>query len=150
MIGETFPLGPKTITREDIIGFAREFDPFPFHLDEKAARQSLLGGLSASGWQTGALALRMLVDAFLGDVATMGGLGFDDLKWKRPVMKNDTLSGTATITGLRRSRSNPDCGVLTMHLEVRNQRGETAMVLDLSNLVEARKSETREIGDAAQ
>src|SRR3569623_345379 len=84
-IGETVPLGPVTVSREMIVSFAREFDPFPFHLDEKAAKASLLGGLAASGWQTAALSLRMLGDSFLNTIASMGGLGFSDLKWKKPV-----------------------------------------------------------------
>src|SRR5690554_1636047 len=89
-IGEAFPLGPITVSKADIIAFASEFDPFPFHLDERAARDSLLGGLAASGWQTGGLSLSMLVDALLSKIASMGGLGFTDLKWKRPLMKGDT------------------------------------------------------------
>ena len=112
--GETFALGPVRVSKADIIEFATEFDPFPFHLDEKAAKQSLLGGLAASGWQTGGLSLRMLVDALLSKIASMGGLGFTDLKWKRPLMKGDTLSGTATITALRRSKSRPELGIVTI------------------------------------
>ena len=83
-VGEVVQLGRTTVTKDMIIEFAREFDPFPFHLDEDAARKSLLGGLASSGWQTAALSLRMLVDSFLGTVASMGGLGFSDLKWKKP------------------------------------------------------------------
>ena len=67
-----------------ILDFAREFDPLPFHLDEAAAKASLLGGLASSGWQTAALTLRLLVDSFLNHIASMGGLGFSDLKWKKP------------------------------------------------------------------
>lgn len=137
-LGETVALGPVKVTKQDIVAFATEFDPFPFHLDEKAAKASLLGGLAASGWQTGALSLRMLVDAFLGHVATMGSLGFKDLKWRRPLMKGDTLSGTATITGLRRSHSRPDMGILTIALDMRNQKGEQVMTLSLTHLVEVR------------
>lgn len=137
-VGETFPLGPRKVTKADIIGFAKEFDPFPFHLDEKAARESLLGGLAASGWQTGALSLRMLVDGFLNDIASMGGLGFTDLKWKKPVMKGDTISGTATITSLRRSHSHAEMGIVTIAFDMRNQKGQQVMTLNLANLVEVR------------
>ncbi|MCD7060309.1 MaoC family dehydratase [Pelagibacterium xiamenense] len=136
--GERIALGPRKVTKRDIVAFATEFDPFPFHLDEKAARQSLLGGLAASGWQTGALSLRMLVDEFLSKVASMGGLGFTDLKWKKPVMKNDTISGTATITALRRSQTHPEMGILTLALDMRNQKGQQVMTLNLANLVEVR------------
>lgn len=137
-IGETIALGPITVSKTDIIEFATEFDPFPFHLDEKAARESLLGGLASSGWQTGALSLRMLVDAFLSKVASMGGLGFTDLKWKRPLMKGDTLSGTAVITGLRRSASHTEMGIVTIAFDMQNQKREQVMTLNLTNLVEVR------------
>ena len=79
-VGETIDLPPRKVTKPDIIEFATEFDPFPFHLDEKAAKQSLLGGLAASGWQTGALSLRALVDGFLSQIASIDELGFTDLK----------------------------------------------------------------------
>lgn len=137
-VGEVVQLGTTTVTKDMIIEFAREFDPFPFHLDEEAARKSLLGGLASSGWQTAALSLRMLVDSFLNTVASMGGLGFSDLKWKKPVMKGDTIGGTATIATLRRSRSHPERGVVQIDLDIRNQKGEPVMSMRLANLVELR------------
>lgn len=137
-IGETIALGPRTVSKADILAFATEFDPLPFHLDEKAARESLLGGLAASGWQTGALSLRMLADGFLSTIASMGSLGFSDLKWKRPLMKDDTLSGTATITALRRSSTHPEMGILTIAFDMRNQNDQQVMTLNLTNLVEIR------------
>lgn len=142
-IGEVINLGQTRVTKDMIIEFAKEFDPLPFHLDERAARRSLLGGLASSGWQTGALSLRMLVDQFLGQVASMGGLGFSDLKWKRPVMKGDTISGTATISDLRLSDSHPEWGIVTLDFDVRNQKGQTVMSMRLANLVEARGSAQR-------
>lgn len=148
-VGETIPLGPRRVSKADIIAFATEFDPFPFHLDEKAARASLLGGLAASGWQTGGLSLRMLVDEFLSKIASMGGLGFTDLKWKRPLMKNDTLSGTATITSLRRSASHRQMGILTIAFDMRNQKDQQVMTLNLTNLVEVRDP-SAPIAEAAQ
>lgn len=137
-IGETIDLGRTTVTRDMIIGFATEFDPFPFHLDEKAAKKSLLGGLAASGWQTAALTLKMLGDRFLNTIASMGGLGFSDLKWKRPVMVGDTISGTATVSALRQSRSHPERGIVTIDLDVRNQRSKPVMVMRLINLIALR------------
>lgn len=139
--GEAIGLGEATLTREMILEFAREFDPLPFHLDEEAARQSLLGGLAASGWQTGALTLRLLGDSFLSGIATAGGLGFSDLKWKKPVLVGDTITARATISGLRRSRSHPDRGIMSVDLEVRNQRGEEVMTMSIANLVVARGPE---------
>jgi acyl dehydratase len=141
-LGEVVTLGRVTVTKEMIIEFATEFDPFPFHLDEEAAKRSLLGGLASSGWQTAALSLKMLDDAFLNQVASMGGLGFSDLKWKRPVMKGDTITGTATISALRRSRSRPERGIVTIDFDIRNQKDEPVMSMLLANLVELRDPAT--------
>lgn len=140
--GQVIQLGRKTFTKELIVAFAREFDPLPFHLDEKAAKASLLGGLAASGWQTAALSLRMLVDAFLSKAASMGGLGFSDLKWLRPVMVGDTISGTATISSLRRSESRPDWGILTLDFDIRNQKNKRVMTMRLANLIATRDVES--------
>ena len=138
VVGEVITLGQVTVTQDMIFAFAREFDPLPFHLDEAAARKSLLGGLAASGWQTAALSLRMLVDTFLGKVASMGGLGFSDLKWKQPVMVDDTITGTATISALRRSRSHPERGIVTLQFDIRNQNNDPVMSMALANLVALR------------
>jgi acyl dehydratase len=140
-VGEVIDLGTVTVTREMIVGFAAEFDPFPFHLDERAAKRSLLGGLAASGWQTAGLSLRTLVDAFLSKIAGAGGLGFSDLKWKKPVMKGDTIGGTAIVASLRRSRSRPQWGVVEIDFDIRNQKGEPVMSMRLANLVETRNPE---------
>ena len=137
-VGETIDLGATRVSKEMIISFATEFDPFPFHLDEEAAKASLLGGLASSGWQTAALTLKMLGDRFLNSVASMGGLGFSDLKWKKPVMVGDTIGGTATIASLRRSRHHPERGIVTMDLDMRNQSGEPVMTMRLANLIELR------------
>ena len=137
-LGEIIDLGTTAVSKEMIITFAREFDPFPFHLDEAAAKASLLGGLASSGWQTAALTLKMLGDRFLVRIASMGGLGFSDLKWKKPVMVGDAISGTATISALRRSRSHPERGIVTLDMDIRNQKGEPVMTMRLANLVEVR------------
>ena len=143
-VGEVADLGHITVSKEMIITFAREFDPFPFHLDETAAKASLLGGLASSGWQTGGLSLRMLVDSFLSKVASAGGLGFTDLKWKNPVMVGDTIGGTVTIADLRRSGSHPQWGIMTLDFDVRNQKDQPVLTMRLANLID-----TREPGVAA-
>lgn len=140
-VGEVIDLGRTTVSKEMIVTFAREFDPFPFHLDEEAARASLLGGLASSGWQTGALSLRMLVDSFLSKVASCGGLGFTDLKWKAPVMVGDTIGGTVTIAELRRSSTHPQWGIVTLDFDIRNQKQKPVMTMRLANLVECRRAE---------
>ena len=114
-ISQTIDLGATKVTKEMIISFATEFDPFPFHTNEKAANASLLGGLAASGWQTGAIALKKLLENFPKKLASAGGLGFTDLKWKRPVMANDTIGGTVTISNLRRTRSEEHTSELQSH-----------------------------------
>lgn len=139
-VGEVIRLAPTTVSREMIFAFAREFDPLPFHLDEKAAKASLLGGLAASGWQTGALSLRALVDAFLSTIASCGGLGFKNLKWKKPVMAGDTIGGTVTIAELRPSSSHPQWGIVTLDFDISNQKGEAVMTMRLANLVERREA----------
>ena len=139
-VGEVIELGHTKVTREMILSFAREFDPLPFHLDEKAAKASLLGGLAASGWQTGALSLRMLVDSFLSTIASAGGLGFSNLKWKSPVMVDDTIGGKATIAELRRSATQPQWGIVGIDFDIRNQKDQQVMTLRLSNLVDVRET----------
>jgi len=136
--GQIIQLGQRKLSKDDIISFAKEFDPLPFHLDEEVAKKSLLGGLASSGWQTAGFSLRMLVDEFLNKIAGMGGLGFDNLKWKRPLMKNDTLTGNVTIASLRRSQSNPERGIVVLDFDMRNQKDQQVMTLSLTNLVEVR------------
>lgn len=143
-LGEVIDLGHTSVSKAMITSFAREFDPFPFHLDEAAAKASLLGGLASSGWQTGALSLRMLVDSFLSKVASAGGLGFTDLKWKNPVMVGDTIGGTVTIAELRRSASHPQWGIVTLDFDMRNQKQAPVLTMRLANLID-----TREPGAAA-
>ncbi|HEU4986372.1 MAG TPA: MaoC family dehydratase [Rhizobiaceae bacterium] len=129
--GRTIEFEPKTVTAEEIIEFASEFDAQPMHLDEEAGRNSILGGLSASGWHTCAMFMRMMCDAFLLDSTSQGAPGVEYARWKRPVLAGDTLSGRSTITGRRRSRSRPDLGFVTCRHELTNQRGE--VVLELEN-----------------
>jgi len=137
-VGQNFDLGATKITKKMIIEFATEFDPFPFHIDEKAARESLLGGIAASGWQTGAIALKKLLESFPAQLASAGGVGFTDLKWKRPVMAGDTIGGTVTIHSLRRSKSRPEWGVMTLDFDITNQKSQTVMSMKLENLVDVR------------
>lgn len=139
-LGQTFALGPRTVTREEMIAYAREFDPFPFHVDEAAAKASLLGGLAASGWQTGALSQALLVEAFLGRAAGMGGLGFRNLKWRKPFMAGSTLSGTATITALRRSQSKPDRGIVDIGFDMQDETGAQLLTMTLVNMIATRGS----------
>jgi len=141
-VGEVIHLAPTTVTKQMIFDFAREFDPLPFHLDEAAAKASLLRGLASSGWQTLGLTLARLSAGFLNTIASEGSLGFTDLKWKRPTMVDDTISGTATISVLRLSKSRPGSGIVTLALDVLNQRGDSIMTMQLTNLVTLRHPPT--------
>ena len=128
-VGETTQFGHYAVTREEIIEYARQFDPQPFHLDEEAARASMFGGLIASGWHTGAMFIRMVCDGMAPTAATSGSMGFDDLKWLKPVRPGDVLSVDSVVREKIESRSRPDRGTVKIESRVSNQRGEVVMSL---------------------
>ncbi len=123
-IGQVFELGPKLVTRDEIIAFAEEFDPQPFHLDEEAAKASVLGGLSASGWHTCSMLIRLSCDAFLSRSAVLGSRGMDEVKWLKPVYAGDSLTGEFTVTDLRTSETKPGVGILKFAAFLANLAGE--------------------------
>jgi acyl dehydratase len=127
--GSVAQYGPRVVTREEIVAFAAEFDPQPMHLDEAAARASMLGGLSASGWHTCAILMRMCCDWFILDSASMGAPGVDEVKWLRPVRPGDALTLRRTVRDTRVSASRPEMGFVRFLYELINQRGEVAMTL---------------------
>lgn len=126
-IGRPTSTGSWTVTRDEIVEFAREFDPQPFHLDDEVAKKSVFGGLCASGWHTAAIMMRLLVDARGADRATLGSPGFDDLRWLRPVRPGDTLTVRRTCIEVTPSRSRPDRGSARFKAEVLNQDGEVVL-----------------------
>ncbi len=128
-VGETTRFGRYEVTREEIIEYARQFDPQPFHLDEEAARASMFGGLIASGWHTGAMFIRMVCDGMVPTAATSGSMGFDDLKWLKPVRPGDVLSVDSVVREKIESLSRPDRGTVKIESRVSNQRGEVVMSL---------------------
>jgi acyl dehydratase len=128
-VGDVMRFGRYEVTREEIVEFARQFDPQPFHLDEEAGRRSPFGGLIASGWHTGAMFIRMVADHMTPRTATQGALGFDDLKWIRPVRPGDVLSIESTVTEKIESRSRPDRGTVKILSRVLDQEGEAVMSL---------------------
>jgi acyl dehydratase len=128
-VGQTLRYGRYEVTREEIVAFARQFDPQPFHLDDAAGRQSMFGGLIASGWHTAAMFMRMVADHMSPLGAIQGALGFDDLKWLTPVRPGDVLTGESTVTQAVPSRSRPDRGTVSIASRVLNQRGEAVMSL---------------------
>ena len=127
--GDVIELGGRTITKEGIVAFAREFDPQPFHTDEAAATRSIYGGLLASGWHTGSLAMRILYDGLLKDTVSLGSPGIDELRWLKPVRPGDTLSLRMTILETIPSRTKPDRGLVRSLMEMRNQHGEVVLTI---------------------
>jgi acyl dehydratase len=127
--GEVIELGQCTVTRESIIAFAREFDPQIFHLDDEAAKDTIYGGLIASGWHTGSLTMRLLYEGLVKNTVSFGSPGIDELRWLKPVRPGDTLSGRLTVIEVTPSRSKPDRGVLRSLMEMRNQHGEVVLTI---------------------
>ena len=125
--GQVFELGRRRVDREEILAFARDYDPQSFHADEEAARASIYGGLIASGWQTVAVYMRLLVDGLLGRAAAMGSPGVDELRWLKPVRPGDELEGRLEIMEVRPSQSRPDRGLARCRCEAFNQDGEAVL-----------------------
>jgi len=129
-VGHVIALGSKTVQREDTLAFAQQFDPQPFHLDEEAGRQSLFGGLCASGWHTCALAMRLTVDNMLRESSSLGSPGLESLKWLKPVYPGDVLSLRHTITEARALRKRPGTGIVRSRWELFNQQGDRVLEMD--------------------
>ena len=127
IVGEVTEFGDYAVTEEEIIAFARAYDPQPFHTDPEAGKASHFGGLIASGWMTGAIVMRLYCDHFIPPHSAMGSPGVDKLRWLRPVRPGDRLHARATILATVRSRSKPDRGVVTILQEAVNQDGVTVM-----------------------
>jgi len=138
VVGQRRELGRHTITEEEIVRFAREFDPQPFHVDAAAAATSMYGGIIASGWHTCARTMRSLVDGFLKDAAALGSPGIDELRWRAPVRPGDTLTFLHTVVEVRPSTSKPDRGVVVAHTEAVNQNGDVVMTMRGMSLMRRR------------
>ena len=125
--GQLYELGSKVVSEDEIVAFARQFDPQPFHLDPEAAKDSVFGGLIASGWHTGAMWMRLYVDSLLDGAASMGSPGIEELRWLAPVRPGDTLHGRLTVLETTPSESRPDRGTVRIRGEMVNQDGVTVM-----------------------
>jgi acyl dehydratase len=138
VVGSVFRLGSIAVNEEEMIAFAKRYDPQVFHTDPEAAKKTAFGGLIASGWLTGSLAMRMIVEHRLVHVANFGSPGIDEVRWPKPVRPGDVLSVRLTIVDARRSRSKPDRGIVTSLIEVLNQSGEAVMTWKGTNIVRCR------------
>jgi acyl dehydratase len=140
-VGETVEFGNHRITAEAIVAFATEFDPQPFHLDDEAARTTLLGGLAASGWHTCAIMMKMLCDGYVLHSASMGGPGMDEVRWLKPVRPGDVLRIRRTCIEARISRSRPAMGLTRFTWDMVNQAGDQVMTATGTNMFARRDAE---------
>jgi len=123
--GQEYELGSYTLTREELLEFARKYDPQPFHIDEEQAKKSLFKELIASGWQTTAIYMKLFVESMMGRAAGMGSPGLDELRWKRPVRPGDVLSGTFRILECKPYRRN--IGLVRADNILTNQEGKVVL-----------------------
>lgn len=137
-VGESYELGRKTFTEQEIVEFARAFDPQPFHVDAEAAKQSMFGGIIASGWHTGSSMMRLLVDNFLHPEVSLGSPGLDELRWPNPVRPGDTVVFSSHVHDKRPSSSKPWMGSVTYQTTATNQKGEIVMSVKAIGLMRRR------------
>jgi len=129
-VGDSAPIGERVVDKEEVIAFARAYDPQPFHIDETAARESMFKGLIASGWHTVAMTMRMMCDSYLNRSASLGSPGVDNVRWLKPVRPGDTLKGRRVVLETRASQSRPEMGVVKMRWEISNQHDELVMTME--------------------
>jgi acyl dehydratase len=136
--GMSVEFGRYLMTEDEIVTFARAYDPQPFHLSKEAAKNSVVGELIASGWHTCAVAMRMIVDHFYPEESALASPGVDEIRWLVPVRPGDELSVRLTIVDARESQSKPDRGILRIRTEVFNQRRETVLTFISTNSMRKR------------
>lgn len=137
--GQEETYGCYELTADEIVAFARQFDPQPLHTDPERAAESHFGGLIASGWHTTCIAMRLAVlEGYLQDVAVVAGVGVESLRWTAPVRPGDILTVREAILGTRPSEGDPSLGLLDIEIEVLNQEDESVMSMVWIDLVERR------------
>ena len=138
-VGQVFDVGECILTKQEIVSFAREWDPQPFHVDEAAAEATMFGGLIASGWHVALIMMRMMLrSGFVSAETSLGSPGHEGLKWLKPVRPGDRLSGKVEITEVRMSRSRPEIGFVTAIATLRNQANEEVYWLKSTSIVRSR------------
>lgn len=143
VVGAVERFGRYEVTRDEVIAFARRYDPQPFHLSDEAAARSLFGKVAASGWHTAAMTMRMLVEHWQEtglDKASVGGIGTDELRWLKPVYPGDILSMEAELLEKTPSRSKPDRGIIRTRCITLNQQGEAVMTQITIGLMKRRSA----------
>jgi acyl dehydratase len=137
--GSVHEFGPISVEQDEIISFAERFDPQAFHTDPEAAKDTIYGGLIASGWHTASLMMRLLVENFISRVASLGSPGVDALRWLKPVRPGDDLYVRVTVLETKRSRSKPDRGIVHSFIEAMNQNLEVVMSMKAVNFLICRE-----------
>lgn len=122
--GEVFELGSHEMTAGEIVEFAKQYDPQPFHIDEEAAKKTIHGGLISSGWLTGIIMLRLMQRGFICMETSMGSPGHDELRWLKPVRPGDRLTGRVEVLDVKISKSRPEMGFVNNVATLTNQHGE--------------------------
>jgi acyl dehydratase len=143
--GSVHEFGSITIEESEIVAFAEKYDPQPFHVDPTAAKESVFGGLIASGWQTASLAMRILVDNYISRVASLGSPGVDEIRWLKPVRPGNTLSLRVTLMEAQRSRSKPEQGYIRALTEVLNEDREVVMSMKSGGFIKCRQPELEHV-----
>ncbi|GAB5099671.1 MaoC family dehydratase [Caballeronia sp. LP006] len=133
-VGDAVTLSAHTFTRDEIIEFAKRYDPQPFHLSEEAGKASHFGGLVASGWNTCSAMMGILVRDMLADSTSMGSPGLDNIRWIKPVRVDDSVRLTVRVLDKRVSKSKPDRGIVATRWEAHNQDGELVLTVDSAAL----------------
>ena len=136
--GQIFKLGKKTITKDEIIEFAKKYDPFPFHLDEEKASKTVFGGIISSGWQTALVWLSMMHEKFLTYETIMGSPGHDSMIWKNPVRPGDKLTGTLEILDSKISKSRPEIGFVKYKTELINQDSKQVFFTESTLIIKSK------------
>jgi acyl dehydratase len=138
-VGQVNEYGRQLVSSEEIKAFAAEFDPQPMHLDEEAARATLVGGLCASGWHTCAIMMRMVADGFVLNSSSMGAPGVEEIRWLAPVRPGDTLRVRVAVLDKKASQSRPLLGFVSLFFEVLNDAG-TCVMTSRTNMMFARRT----------
>jgi acyl dehydratase len=149
-VGRPYVFGHKVVTKDEIVAFGRAFDPQPMHTDEEAAKASPVGGLCASGWHTCAMMMRMLVDGLVGQLASLGSPGVDEVRWRRSVRPGDVLSARYTVQEKRVLASRPDVGISKVLLEAVDANGEVPATWLTNQLTRVRHPEPAPAGRPAR
>jgi len=129
-IGERAELGRHTFTEEEIVEFGRRYDPQPFHIDVESAKQGAFGGLIASGWQTCAIGMRLMVEGYIRQTVSLGSPGIDNIRWLKPVRPGDTIAYSRIVLESRASTTRKGVGLVKHRWEAVNQRGELVLTME--------------------